>query len=59
MWVNVNVSVCDLLHKCTSVCLSVYVKRFHVYLLFDPCCDFRRSSVIDSNEPSRLDVDLF
>ena len=32
MWVNVNVAVCDFVHKCEYVCLSVYVKQFHVYL---------------------------
>ncbi len=54
-----NVSVCYFVHKNKFLCLSVYVKRFHVYLLFDPCCDSRRSSVIVCNEPSRLGVDLF
>ena len=34
MWVNVNVIVCDFVHKCKSVCLSATVKRIHVYLLF-------------------------
>ncbi len=48
-----------ILYMCKSVCLSACVKRFHVYLLFDPCCDPRRSSVIVCNEPSRLGVDLF
>ncbi len=59
LWVNVNVRVCDPVHKIKSVCLSAYVKRFHVYLLFDPRCYSRRSSVIVCNEPSRLGVDLF
>ena len=34
MWVNVNVIVCDFVHKCKSVCLCADVKGIHVYLLF-------------------------
>ena len=31
---------------CVSVmCLSAYVKQFHIYLLHNKCCDTRRSSV--------------
>lgn len=45
----------------SSECLSVYVSRFHVYLLYDPCCGARCSSVIAYNEPAccHFDVDLF
>ena len=46
MWVNVNVTVCDFLHKCKCVCLRVDVKVVHVYLLFQACCDARRVRVI-------------
>ncbi len=45
MWINASVSVCGLVRKYESVCLSLYVRRFHDYLLFDPCCEARRSSV--------------
>ena len=52
--VNVNVAVSDFVHMCESVCLSAYEKYFHVYLLFDICCNTRRSIVIVFNEPSAL-----
>ena len=47
--VNVNMADCNFVQKCKSVCLSAYMKQFYVYLLFNMCCDTRRSSVIVCN----------
>lgn len=54
MWIYANGNVCDFVHKRKSVCLSVYMKRIHVYLLLDLGCDGRRSSVIVYNAPGCL-----